>query len=184
MYNMSGMVSRVSIPTKTRRRTQMIKDIFNGEYSVSDDGRVFSNERTTGQRCRYSRELKQVADTKGYMRVHFCINYKKSTAKVHRLVAELFIPNPDNKPQVNHIDGNKKNNNVSNLEWVTNQENMNHRYLVNRSRTMGTYWEPEKKLWRAKVTIRGKKITLGRHKDRENAIRAVQHAILTATIVD
>jgi hypothetical protein len=43
--------------------------------------------------------------------------------KIHRLVAEAFIPNPDGKPQINHIDGNNQNNSISNLEWVTNEEN-------------------------------------------------------------
>ena len=61
-------------------------------------------------------------NSKGYLRV--MINGKNLL--VHRLVAQKYVPNPENKPQVNHIDGNKLNNNYTNLEWVTNQENRNH----------------------------------------------------------
>ena len=65
---------------------------------------------------------------KGYLRVDlYDENGKRKHFKVHRLVAEAFIPNPDGKPQVNHKDGNKHNNSVTNLEWVTDSENKDHR---------------------------------------------------------
>lgn len=70
--------------------------------------------------------LKTQKDKKGYEKVRITINRKKMSFRVHRLVAELFIDNPNNLPQVNHKDGNKSNNSVSNLEWISNIDNVAH----------------------------------------------------------
>lgn len=94
-------------------------DGTNGAIEVSDLGRIRSNLRD-------GRILKACPDKKGYLRLRVTIERKKMSFKVHRLVAQAFIPNPENKPQVNHIDGNKTNNAVDNLEWVTNYENAHH----------------------------------------------------------
>lgn len=74
--------------------------------------------------------LKVQNDKKGYQRVRVTIYGQKMTFKVHREVAKAFIPNPENKPQVNHIDGNKANNAADNLEWVTNRENAQHAFAT------------------------------------------------------
>ncbi len=89
-----------------------------GQYKVSDTGKVMNTK--TG------RILSPAIDERGYERVCLFKADRRRRYKVHRLVALAFIPNPENKPQVNHKDGNKRNNSVSNLEWVTNAENMDH----------------------------------------------------------
>lgn len=100
------------------------KDVvgFEGLYKVSNLGRVISN------RINYHKGTKFLApfDNGGYDRITFRVNYKDYKFLVHRLVAEAFIPNPENKGFVNHIDGNKRNNSVENLEWVTKSENTRH----------------------------------------------------------
>ena len=88
------------------------------DYKVSNYGRVMQ--------WRKRLVLKQSTNKDGYK----CVRLAGQTYRVHRLVAMAFIPNPENKPQVNHIDGNKQNNNLNNLEWVTNQENVQHAFKI------------------------------------------------------
>lgn len=90
----------------------------NDHYEVSDNGEVRS--LVTGK------TLAQVKNNRGYYLVSLWRNNKGRMELVHRLVAEAFIPNPLGKRTVNHKDGDKSNNSVENLEWMTGQENMSH----------------------------------------------------------
>ena len=87
-------------------------------YLVSDRGRVFSYKRRIF--------LKPGKDGGGYFYVDLCKNGIRKKHKIHRLVANTFIPNPENKRTVNHIDGVKTNNFAINLEWATDKENIRH----------------------------------------------------------
>ena len=98
---------------------------FNGEYEVSNLGRVRSMKRYYGT---VGRIMPQTKQHHGYHAVMFWMNNKAYCRKVHRLVAEAFIPNHDNLKEVNHIDGNHENNQVSNLEWITHQANVQHSF--------------------------------------------------------
>ena len=101
------------------------KDIkgYEGLYQVSNLGRVKSLPRKYAPK---ERILKPEIGKRGYPYVVFSYNKERKTLKIHRLVAETFIPNPDNLPQVNHKDENKSNNCVENLEWCTNGYNVNY----------------------------------------------------------
>lgn len=106
------------------------KDIegYEGSYQVSNLGRVKSLARQCGTCCRKEKILVISKTVDGYSRVRLQDGGKDKTARVHRLVAKAFLPNPLNKDTVNHIDGNKLNNEVSNLEWADRVEQMVHAY--------------------------------------------------------
>jgi hypothetical protein len=105
----------------------MIKDIFDG-YSADYDGFIIShkrgNKRLIGQINRY-----------GYPTVTVMVNGLQKNMVVHRLIAKAFIPNPNNLEQVNHKDGNKLNNSVNNLEWVSKSDNVKHAFRIGLQKT-------------------------------------------------
>ena len=118
----------------------MAKEIWkavNGfdEYFVSNKGRVYSKKR--------NKYLKPLCSETGYLKVGLWNKSKRKVVKIHRLVAEAFIENSNNKKCVNHIDGNKQNNCVSNLEWATHSENTKHAcsigLLVQKTKTVDKF---------------------------------------------
>ena len=109
------------------------KDIKNYEgcYQVSNDGKIKTVSRlikrkNKGDFILKSRILKQLKNNKGYFNIRLCFNNIKKSFTVHRLVANAFIINFKNKPQINHINCIKSDNRIENLEWVTNDENQHH----------------------------------------------------------
>ena len=106
---------------------------YEGLYEVSNLGRVKSLARIhimpNGAVMKHSEKiLVAVDDGKGYLRLHLSKDGKVKSFRVHRLVAQAFIQNSNDFPTVNHIDGNKKNNVMDNLEWCTQAENIAHSY--------------------------------------------------------
>lgn len=101
---------------------------YEGLYEVSTTGKVRRIADWVGYNNGYRKAIGELsqAKSKGYLNVRLCKNGIQKTYRAHRLVAQAFIENPYNYPQVNHIDGNKQNNCVSNLEWVTVSQNNKH----------------------------------------------------------
>ena len=104
-------------------------------YEIDDEGNVYALPRIkrtpTTEYLSKERKLKPYNNGYGYMLVDMRKNGKRYMRLVHRLVADAFLPNPDNLPQINHIDGNNSNNKLSNLEWCTCSENQYHAFKNN-----------------------------------------------------
>ena len=130
-------------------------------YEVSTFGNV--RNITTG------RILQQHSDKDGYKLIN--ISTKKISKRVHRLVAEAFIPNPNDKPCVDHIDGNRTNNNTSNLRWATRSENSMNRGLCsnNISGKSGVSYHKTKNRWEVKINVNKKKTHIGYYKTFDEA---------------
>jgi hypothetical protein len=114
------------------------KDVpsLNGRYQVSNLGVVKSvpytqfNPLTNGLSNHKGKLLTPHFDKDGYAKVVTSVNCKIKNYYLHRLIAQTFIPNPENKPIVNHKDGNKTNNRIDNLEWATHKENVIHAWSI------------------------------------------------------
>ena len=112
-------------------------------YEVSNMGNIKS---LNYMHTKETKILRLCKDKDGYLRVNLYKNGKRYAKLVHRLVAQTFIPNPENKPQVNHIDGDKTNNTVDNLEWVTVKENQQHAYNAGLHKPIKHTEETKKKI--------------------------------------
>ena len=128
---------------------------YEGLYEVSSLGRVRSLDKYDSiNRFCEGRILKLSSDRLGYLRAQLYSNSKRKSFLVHRLVAQAFIPNPDNLPQVNHIDENPSNDNVENLEWCDGKYNVNYGTRIDRIRDIrlknGTYTGLSKEEYRKK----------------------------------
>lgn len=111
---------------------------FEGLYKVSTKGVVITlgkGKSTNPDKCKI-REIKPRKKNNGYLQVKLSKEGKRFYLLLHRVVAKTFILNIDNKPEVNHIDGDKENNNLKNLEWVTSSENQKHAFKIGKQKAI------------------------------------------------
>ena len=97
-----------------------VLSLLDGKYEVHSDGKIYSNARKTKV------ELVGKITKHGYRLILLTVNHKRLYRFAHRIVAEAFIPNPHDYKEVNHIDGNKLNNSVENVEWCNSSQNQKH----------------------------------------------------------
>ena len=112
-------------------KKEVWKDIkgYEGFYQVSNMGRIRSLDHETSGK-KYKGKILSTNVTVGYPIVRLSKGENKTSERVHRIVAKTFIENPDNLPEVNHLDGNKNNNCVENLEWCSSRENKIHAWVT------------------------------------------------------
>lgn len=155
------------------------KDIvgFEGLYEISNYGNVKSCKRYVnfrfGKRLVFEKLLRLGKDKDGYLMAILCQDGIKKTVKIHRLVANAFIDKIDGKNIVNHIDSNKSNNILSNLEWVSSLENICHSKskLKSSSKYIGVSYNKRDRGFRTHICRNGKNIYLGSFKSEEDAFK-------------
>ncbi len=147
------------------------KAIENYDYLISNHGNVKSNITGIILKPGFNKAT-------GYYYVSLSKNGKSKTFTVHRLVANAFIPNPENKPQVDHIDNCRINNNINNLRWCTPEQNQSNKGLskANKTNVKGVYFDKNRNVWRAEIQHNGKKSHLGVFRNLEDAFNARQEA--------
>ena len=154
--------------------------IFENGYCPTSDGQIYSKKT--------NRFLRQTVGKDGYARFGYSIDGKIGSCLVHRLVATVFIPNPNNLPQVNHKDEDKTNNAMCNLEWCTPKYNCNYgekayKYAKSRNaktskRHCGVGFHKRDKVWFAYIRVSGKLKHLGNYETEKEAVDARKDAEL------
>jgi hypothetical protein len=147
-----------------------VKD-YEGMYQISNFGRVKSLERivkngVNSNRLIKERILKNHISKTGYFVTDLKDKNYRKTFKIHILISKHFIKNHKNLPIINHIDGNKLNNNIYNLEWVSQRENCCHKELKNNnsSKYIGVCYRKNRNKWQSSIVFNGKLIHLGTFK--------------------
>lgn len=164
---------------------------YEGFYQVSNIGKVRSLTRTIMRSNGHSmvlkgRVMKSFIGVRGYFVVTLQKEGSAKTKYVHILIASLFIPNPDNKPEVNHKNGIRTDNRIINLEWTTRRENGTHAFLINRKTSIypGVARDRKKKKWRASIQLLGKNKFLGNFNSEIKASEAYQKELLKNGIIN
>ena len=179
-------MNRENIPLQLGEEIRPIQG-YEGLYSITSFGRVWSHRRYKGKRWYGGHFLRLMEKRGGYLGLSLHKNNKLENFRTYNLVAQAFIPNPNNLPQVNHKDGNKQNNCVDNLEWCTAQENANHA-LINglKYKKQSKYYgitfhknlKQKKKPWEVQIWINGRKISLGYYKTELEAAKAYNDYVI------
>jgi len=159
---------------------EIFKDVIGYEnlYQVSNLGNVKSlNYNHTGKQ----KELSKSVCDKGYYKVSLWLKGIMKTRSVHQLVAESFLNHKPNgyKLVINHINFNKLDNRVVNLEIVTARQNANQKHLQSTSKHVGVCWDKSRNKWKAQIKINGKNKFLGRFNQEIDANNAYQSKLLS-----
>lgn len=145
---------------------------FEKQYAISKDGVVISYPNPTHKNIKI---LKNVISKNGYPCTQFTVGRKYKRFYIHRLLAKIFIPNPENKPQVNHKNSIRSDHSIQNLEWCSIAENSRYQLKRNKktsSKYKGVMWNKQKGQWHARVVKNGKSYHAGYYDEEVDAATA------------